>query len=80
MTAIQSDAHADARKFDKALAGRFDSAPSAVELRREFLSRYGLGQPNRRRVVDGIDEMSLRGGVPVGRGHEPQRAMVAAHP
>ena len=61
MTAIQSDAHAEARKFDKALAGRFDSAPSAVELRRKFLSRYGLGQPKRRRAVDGIDEMSCVG-------------------
>ena len=61
VTAIQSDAHADARKFEKALAGRFDSAPSAVELRRKFLSRYGLGQPKRRRAVDGIDEIASVG-------------------
>lgn len=38
-TAIQREADADVRNFDKALAGRFDSAPSTVELRRKFLTR-----------------------------------------
>ena len=61
LTAIQSEADADVRKFDKALAGRFDSAPSTVELRGKFLARYGLTQPNRRRTVDGIDEISCVG-------------------
>ncbi|MDE0420721.1 MAG: phosphoribosyltransferase [Gammaproteobacteria bacterium] len=61
LTAIQSEADEDARKFDKAVGGRFDSAPSTLDLRGKFLARYGLAQPNRRRTVDGIDEISCVG-------------------
>ena len=61
LTAIQKGPHPEIRKFDKAIAGRFDRPPSVVELRGEFLNRYGLSQANRLRTADGIDQISSVG-------------------
>ena len=60
-TAMHKDLPAEVRKFDQAVAGRFDRAPSVVELRAEFLKRYGLSEANRRRAVDEVDEISSVG-------------------
>ena len=61
LSVMQKRTHPDTRSFDLAIAGRFDRAPSAVELRGEFLERYGLSQAKRQRRVDGIDEISSVG-------------------
>ena len=61
LTAIRRGAHPEARRFNNAIAGRFGRPPSVVELRREFLKRYGLSQANRPRIVKGIDEISSVG-------------------
>lgn len=52
---------AEVRQFDIAVAGRFDQASSAVDLRGEFLHRHGLSRANRRRELDGIDGSSSVG-------------------
>ena len=61
LTAINTGAHPETSKFDKAIAGRFDRLSSAVDLRGEFLKKYRLSQANRLRTVDGIDEISSVG-------------------
>ena len=61
LTVIQKGASAEVRKFDAAIARRFERSPSEVTLRNEFLKRFGLNQAKRRRVVEGVDEVSAIG-------------------
>ena len=61
LTVIQKGAGAEVRKFDAAIAGRFERPPSEVELRGRFLQRFSLNQAMRSRTVEGIDEVSAIG-------------------
>lgn len=61
MTVIQSGGGADVRKFDAAIAGRFEKPPSEVELRDKFLQRFGLNQAMRSPTVVGTDDVSAIG-------------------
>ncbi len=61
LSVMQKGTHPETRRFDRAIAARFDRAPSAVELRGEFLERYGLSQAKRQRPLDGVDEISSVG-------------------
>ena len=61
LTVIQKEPDVEIRRFDEALAGRFDRRASEVELRGEFLQRFGLSQANRSPKVDGVDEVSAVG-------------------
>lgn len=61
LTVIQREPDVEIRRFDEAIAGRFDRRASDVELRGEFLRRFGLSQANRSPKVDGIDEVSAVG-------------------
>ncbi len=61
LTALRRDPHPEVARFDAAVADRFDRPPSVVDLREEFLRRYGLTQARRRRSVEGVGEMSSVG-------------------
>ena len=61
LTVIQKGASADVRKFDAAIAGRFERSPSEIELRGLFLQRFSLNQAMRSKIVEGIDDMSAVG-------------------
>ena len=61
LTALRRDPHPDVAAFDAAVAGRFDSPPSVVDLRGEFLRRYGLTQARGPWSVDGVGGMSSVG-------------------
>ena len=61
LTVIQKEVSAQTRKLEEAIAGQFERPPSRVELRAKFLQRFGLSQANRRRTVDGVDEISSIG-------------------
>ena len=60
-TAIQKDLDEEVRRFDEAVAGRFDRRASEVDVRGEFLTRYGLGRASRTPGVADIDEISSVG-------------------
>ena len=61
LTTIQKEPDIEIRRFDKAIAEQFDRTPTDVELRGEFLRRFGLSQAKRNRSVEGIDEISSIG-------------------
>ena len=61
LTVVQNRPHPETKRFDLAISKRFDKPASAVELRMEFFSRFGLSQPNRTARVEGIDEISTVG-------------------
>ena len=61
LTTIQKEPDIEIRRFDRALAEQFDRTPTDVELRGEFLRRFGLSQAKRNRSVEGIDEISSIG-------------------
>ena len=61
LTAIQKDLDEEVRRFDEAVAGRFDRRASEVDLRGEFLTRYGLSRAIRSPGVAEIDEISSVG-------------------
>lgn len=61
LTTIQKGPDIEIRMFDKAIAEQFDRMPTDVELRGEFLRRFGLSQAKRNRSVEGIDEISSIG-------------------
>ncbi len=60
-TAVRGDTHREISGFDKVVAERFERSPKLVELREEFLERYGLTRAKRRVEVEGIDEISSVG-------------------
>ena len=61
LTAIQKEPDAEHRKFEEAVAGRFDSRASEVDLRGEFLNRYGFSRASRTPGVAEIDGISSVG-------------------
>lgn len=61
LTAIQKGTGAEVRKFDAAIAERFERSPSEIELRSMYLQRFSLNQAMRGRTVEGIDEVSAIG-------------------
>ena len=61
LTVIQKEPDVEIREFDEAIARRFDRRASEVELRGEFLQRFGLSQANRSPTVDRVDEVSAVG-------------------
>ena len=61
LTAIQKEPDAEHRKLEEAVAGRFDRRASEVDLRGEFLTRYGLSRASRTPGVAEIDEISSVG-------------------
>lgn len=61
LTAIKMDTADEIRRFENAIAKRFDLPATAVELINEFLERYGLSQPTRCPTIAGIDEISSVG-------------------
>ena len=58
---IQREPDQEVREFDKAIAGRFESGPSHVVLRDEFLKRYTLEQAKREANVTAIEGVSAVG-------------------
>ena len=58
---IQKGTGEEVRKFDAAIAERFERPPSEIELRGRFLRRFGLNQAMRSRTVEGIDQVSAIG-------------------
>lgn len=58
---IQRDPIDEVRKFDAAIAERFESGPKKVTLRDEFLQRYTLDQPKRKSDVAAIEGVSSIG-------------------
>ena len=61
VTAIQREPMAELRQFDSAIADRFERRASEVDLRGEFLGKYGLSQANRVQAVEGVDGISAVG-------------------
>ncbi len=61
LTVIRKGSRPETRKLDDAIADRFARPASDVELRGEFLRRFGLSSANRSRAVDGVDEISSIG-------------------
>ena len=61
LTAIRKDPDKELRKFEEAVAGRFDRPSSEVDLREEFLRRYGLSRASHSPGVAGIDDISSVG-------------------
>ncbi len=61
VTVIQNDKTKEVKNFDLAIAKRFGNPSSEVELRNEFLKRFGLKQAVRNPTVGGIDEVSAIG-------------------
>ena len=61
VTAIQREPMAELRQFDAAIADRFERRASEVDLRGEFLGKYGLRQANRERTVNRVDGISAVG-------------------
>ena len=61
LTVVRKGSDAEIRKLDEAIAQRFDRRASDVDLRGEFLRRFGLSQANRSPKVDGVDEVSAVG-------------------
>ena len=61
LTAIQCEPAADLRKLDAAIADRFERRASEVDLRGEFLEKYGLSQAKREQTVDGVGGISAVG-------------------
>ena len=61
LSLIQKEVSAETRKLEEAIAGQFERSSSSVELRAKFLQRFGLSQANRRRTINGVDEISSIG-------------------
>ena len=61
LTIIKKEPDEEIMKFDEAIAGQFERLASDIELRDEFLRRFGLSQAHCSRKVDAIDEVSTVG-------------------
>lgn len=51
----------NAKQFDEAIERQFQKRSSDVNLKKEFLKKFGLNQSNRNRIVEEIDEISAIG-------------------
>lgn len=61
ISAIRKDPSSEIREFDAAIADRFESRPTSIDLRAEFLRKYTLSQARRKRTIPKIDAVSAVG-------------------
>ena len=61
LTALKGRNTPEIRKLDEAITQRFQTSASDINLREEFLQRYGLHQPQRSHLISHVDAFSCVG-------------------